>query len=117
MRTPPLYALAHHTVPDTIVIDAAAKMQLPVPFTHGKHATELAKTCDTCHHTQKGLTAEKSHSIKVEKCSSCHLDPKAGVPSMREMSPTKNPFHIACISCHKEQKKGPVMCTGCHKKQ
>ena len=109
-------AFAHHTIPETIVIDAAAKKQLPVPFSHGKHATTLVKSCDTCHHTQKGLTEEKSHQIKVVKCSTCHLDPKDNAPSMREMSPTKNPFHIGCIACHKEQRKGPMVCTGCHRK-
>ena len=110
-------ALAHHTIPDTVVIDDAAKKQLPVPFTHAKHATTLVKSCDTCHHMQKGLTAEKSHTIKVLNCSVCHLNPPSSVPSMREMSLTKNPFHIVCISCHKEQKKGPVLCTECHRKK
>lgn len=109
-------ALAHHTMPDAVVIDDAAKKQLPVPFSHGKHAATLVKTCDTCHHTQKGLTAEKSHATKVVNCSTCHLDPKGDVPSMREMSLTKNPFHLVCISCHREEKKGPVVCTGCHRK-
>jgi hypothetical protein len=103
-------------IPETIIINAAAKKQPPVPFTHAKHATTLAKTCDTCHHLQKNLTAEKVKDMKVVKCSTCHLDPKGEVPSMREMSMTKNPFHIRCISCHKAEKKGPVVCTACHKK-
>jgi hypothetical protein len=106
-------ALAHHG-PENIVIKAAQKKQAPVPFSHGKHAKTLVKGCDTCHHTQKGLTADKDADVK--KCSTCHLDPKAGVPSMREMSLTKNPFHILCIDCHKTQKKGPTVCTQCHKK-
>lgn len=100
--------------PVTIKIDAAAKKQPAVSFTHEKHA-KLAKSCDSCHHTQKGLTADKD--TKVVKCSTCHLDPKdAKTPGMREMSMTKNPFHTRCVACHKEQKKGPVACTGCHKK-
>lgn len=103
-------------IPETIIINAAAKRQLPVPFTHGKHATTLAKTCDTCHHTQKGLTAEKVKDMKVVKCSTCHLDPKGEVPSMREMSMTRNPFHIRCIACHKAERKGPMVCTECHRK-
>ncbi|MGZ5432293.1 MAG: cytochrome c3 family protein [Thermoanaerobaculia bacterium] len=108
-------ALAHHG-PATITINAAAKKQPPVPFNHEKHSMTLVKSCDTCHHTQKGLTAEKAKDTKVAKCSSCHLDPKPPVPSMREMSLTKNPFHIGCIACHKEQKKGPTACTACHKR-
>ena len=104
-----------HHGPVSVNIDAAAKKQPPVPFSHEKHATKLVKTCDTCHHTQKGLKSDEG--VKVVKCSSCHLDPKPNVPSMREMSLTKNPLHAGCIDCHKEQKKGPTACTGCHVKK
>ena len=105
-------SFAHHG-PETIEIKAAAKKQPLVKFSHEKHA-KLAKSCDTCHHTQKGL---KSDTEKVEKCTTCHLDPKKpNIPSMREMSVSKNPFHGRCIACHKEQKKGPTACTGCHVK-
>ncbi len=108
-------AFAHY--PDKIRIDAAAKNQLPVPFDHAKHGETLAKSCDTCHHTRKGLTKAQTDTVDVQKCSACHLDPKdAKIPSMREMSPTRNPMHIRCISCHKEQKKGPTLCTRCHTK-
>lgn len=103
-------------IPETLVIKAAAKKLPPVPFSHAKHARTLVKTCTTCHHTQKTLTAETVKDTKVVKCSTCHLDPKGEVPSMREMSTTKNPFHIRCTSCHKAEKKGPVVCTECHKK-
>jgi len=109
-------AFAHHG-PATITINAAAKKQPAVSFSHEKHSMTLVKTCDTCHHTQKGLTAEKAKDTKVVKCSTCHLDPKGTVPSMREMSLTKNPLHMECITCHKEQKKGPTACTGCHVKK
>lgn len=105
-------AFAHH--PDKVDIKAAAKKQTAVPFNHMKHV-KLAKSCDTCHHTNKGLTAETK--AKVEKCSTCHLDPKPNVPGMREVSLTKNPFHMGCIACHKTQKKGPVACAGCHVKK
>jgi len=103
--------------PPTVTIKAAAKKQPQVVFAHEKHSTKLVKSCDTCHHTQKGLTAEKATAMNVVKCTTCHLDPKnPKAPGMREMALNKNPFHIRCISCHKEQKKGPVVCTGCHKK-
>ena len=109
-------ANAHHG-PVTTNLNAAAKKMAGVPFTHEKHSLKLAPTCDTCHHTQKGLKAEGT-GMDVKKCSTCHLDPKdAKIPSMREMSLTKNPYHIRCISCHKEQKKGPTVCTGCHIKK
>lgn len=106
-------AYGHHG-PAKTAISAAAKKQPAVPFAHDKHIAR-AKSCDTCHHTDKGLTKDSDKDVK--KCSTCHLDPKAGVPSMREMSLTKNPFHIACIKCHKEQKKGPAACAGCHVKK
>ena len=106
-------AFAHHG-PVTLEIKAAAKKQPPVTFSHEKHA-KVAKSCDTCHHTQKGL---KSDAEKVVKCTTCHLDPKKPeMPSMREMSMTKNPFHERCISCHKENKKGPTVCKDCHVKK
>ena len=100
--------------PEKVTIDAAAKKQPPVPFSHQKH-TKYAKSCDRCHHDASGLTAEAK--VVVKKCSSCHLDPKGKVPGMREMSLTANPFHKACIGCHKEQKKGPTGCTVCHLKK
>jgi hypothetical protein len=110
-----LVAYGHHG-PANVTIDAAAAKQPPVPFSHGKHASSLVTSCDTCHHTDKGLT--KDTDKNVQKCSACHLDPKPGVPSMREASLQKNPFHTPlCISCHREQKKGPVVCTGCHVKK
>lgn len=110
-------ALAHF--PKTVNIDEAMKKQPSVTLDHEKHADKLVKSCDVCHHTQKGLTKAEADSGKVEvrKCSACHLDPKdAKIPSMREMSPTKNPMHIRCMGCHKTEKKGPAACTGCHKK-
>jgi hypothetical protein len=108
-------ALAHY--PGKITLDAAAKKQPGVPFDHAKHGDTLAKSCGTCHHTQKDLTKAHTNTVDVKKCSTCHLDPKsASIPSMREMSMTKNPYHIRCISCHKEQKKGPTVCKDCHKK-
>ena len=107
-------ALAHY--PGKVKIDAAAKKQLPVPFDHAKHGDTLVKSCDTCHHTNKGLTKAQTDKVDVKKCSECHLDPKGTVPSMRDMSPTKNPLHVRCIGCHKEQKKGPTVCNKCHVK-
>ena len=110
------YALAHY--PGVVKIDQAAKKQPAVTFNHAKHGETYAKSCDTCHHNNKGLKREQADSVNVKKCAECHLDPAAGskAPSMREMGLTKNPMHIRCISCHKEQKKGPTACNQCHKK-
>lgn len=112
----PTLAYGHHG-PTTVTINAAAKKQAPVPFSHEKHAEKLVKSCDTCHHMNKGLKAGGDVS-KVQKCSTCHLDPKdPKTPGMREMSMAKNPFHMVCVDCHKSGKKGPSTCTGCHVKK
>ncbi|HSL84721.1 MAG TPA: cytochrome c3 family protein, partial [Thermoanaerobaculia bacterium] len=99
--------------PDEILIDAAKDKRAGTLFPHAKHV-EMVDSCVTCHHTSEGLTA--SSGQKVETCTSCHLDPKAGVPGMREMSLTKNPFHKMCIDCHKAETKGPTKCDDCHPK-
>ena len=110
-----LATVALAAVPDKVTISAAKSKQPAVTFDHAKHATTYVKTCETCHHNHKGLT--KDTKVEVKKCTSCHLDTKGKVmPSAREMSMTKNPFHIRCAGCHKTEKKGPVVCTGCHKK-
>jgi len=109
-----LIALAHHG-PDTVTIDAAADKKSPVVFPHAAHI-EVVDQCDTCHHTQEGLTAESD--AEVETCASCHLDPESeDVPSMRQMSLKKNPFHAGCIDCHKEEGAGPTKCDECHPKE
>ena len=107
-------ALAHY--PGNIKIDAAAKKQPPVPFNHAKHGDTLAKSCDKCHHTHKGLTKAQTDKIDVKKCSECHLKAQGKMATMADMSLTKNPMHVQCIGCHKELKKGPTVCTQCHKK-
>lgn len=107
-------AWAHY--PGTVKVDVAAKKQPPVTFNHAKHGDTLVKTCETCHHMNKGLTKAQADKVQVKKCSDCHLEAKGKTPSMREMSLTKNPMHVRCVGCHKENKKGPTACNGCHKK-
>lgn len=104
---------APHHGPDDVVIDAAQSKKGPVAFPHAKHA-EMVESCDTCHHTNKGLTAQTDAEVKA--CSACHLDPEGDVPGMREMSMKKNPFHVTCVDCHKTEAKGPTKCDDCHKK-
>jgi hypothetical protein len=101
-------------IPENITIDAAMNKKSAVEFPHAAHV-ETGVSCDTCHHTLEGLTAERAAEVK--KCSACHLDPtEEGVPSMREMSPSKNPLHKGCINCHKTEAKGPIKCNDCHPK-
>ncbi len=99
----------------TVTIGEAAKKQAPVVFPHEKHTT-LVKTCDTCHHTNKGLTADSK--VKVQKCSECHMKPQGTkVTTMADMNLQKNPMHLKCVGCHKEMKNGPTTCVQCHKKK
>jgi len=107
--------------PDEVTLDDCQSKQAAVKFPHKAH---IAVTdCVTCHHTQAGLTAETATATEVQKCGSCHTKPeKAETPKCAEMSLTKNPFHIACINCHKEQvkkdaaTKAPTKCQDCHPK-
>ncbi|MDX1584009.1 MAG: cytochrome c3 family protein, partial [Thermoanaerobaculia bacterium] len=107
------FAFAHHG-PDKVTWDDVADKQPAVTFDHAKHANELVDSCDTCHHTNKGLTAEDDK--KVMPCTKCHLKkPMGDVGTMKDMSPKKNPMHIKCMGCHKEN-DGPTKCTECHQK-
>jgi hypothetical protein len=103
--------------PETVKLDSCGEKQPAVDFPHMKHFQELSIPCVTCHHTNTGLTLETAGAASIEKCTSCHLEPeKAETPSCKEMSLTKNAMHLACVSCHKEQAKGPTKCADCHKK-
>jgi len=87
-----------------------------VHFNHAAHM-KLAETCAKCHHTQKDLKADSD--VEVATCVGCHLTPeKEGVPDIKQMSPTKNAYHITCMGCHKESGKdtAPTKCTDCHVK-
>ena len=33
------------------------------------------------------------------------------------MSMKKNPFHMLCINCHKQEGEGPTSCNDCHVKK
>lgn len=112
-------------LPETITIDACADKKAPVEFPHKAHF-ELTE-CTTCHHTAEGLTLETAAEIEVKTCASCHVEPeKAETPLCSEKSLKKNPYHITCVGCHKDQKKeakaagkefkGPTKCTACHPK-
>ncbi|MDX1632895.1 MAG: cytochrome c3 family protein [Thermoanaerobaculia bacterium] len=105
-------AVAHHG-PEEIVIDEAVDKKSAVTFPHWVHQ-DAVEECTTCHHKQENLTPETADEMEVEACSSCHLDPEDEAPSMREMSIRKNPFHVGCIDCHKEQEAGPTKCADCH---
>jgi hypothetical protein len=108
-------------MPENITLDACADTKAAVEFPHTAHF-ELA-ACVDCHHTSEGLTAETVADMEVASCASCHLDPEeATTPSCKEKSLKKNPFHVLCVSCHKDAKKenadtkAPTKCNDCHPK-
>ena len=104
--------------PEEVTVDDCVAKKSAVIFKHKAHG-ELTP-CSTCHHTQEALTAD---SGEAEKCSTCHIEPeKAETPKCSEMSTKKNPFHLGCISCHKDavakdaSVAAPTKCDGCHPK-
>ena len=108
------------TPPEKVKIDDCVTKKSAVEFPHGAHVKAIAE-CKTCHHTQPALTATSTE--KVETCGSCHTAPeKAETPKCSEMSATKNPFHMSCVKCHKEElakkadTKAPTKCDQCHPK-
>ena len=108
------------TPPEKVTIDDCVAKKAAVEFPHGAHVKAVAE-CKTCHHTQPALTATSGE--KVETCGSCHTAPeKAETPKCSEMSATKNPFHMSCVKCHKEElakkadTKAPTKCDQCHPK-
>ena len=108
------------TPPEKVKIDDCVTKKSAVEFPHGAHVKAIAE-CKTCHHTQPALTATSTE--KVETCGSCHVAPeKAETPKCSEMSAPKNPFHMVCVKCHKEElakkadTKAPTKCDQCHPK-
>ena len=99
---------------EVISLDGCGEKKAAVEFPHKAH--QEVTECTTCHHTAEGLTADSD--VEVKSCKSCHLNPEnAETPSCSEMSMSKNPYHKMCISCHKEQGKGPTKCNDCHPKE
>ncbi|HSM51567.1 MAG TPA: cytochrome c3 family protein [Thermoanaerobaculia bacterium] len=114
-----VHAVKANQAPADLVIDDCAAKRAPVAFPHAKHVP--VGSCDSCHHTQKGLTAEST--VEVESCASCHKTPeKPETPNCTDMGLKKNIYHISCIACHKAEvakdatKKLPVKCDDCHPK-
>ena len=111
----PTLAATAKDAPTDATIDACAAKKSAVEFPHAAHF-ELTE-CTTCHHTNEGLTADSD--MEVEACATCHQNPEAAeTPDCSQMSLSKNPFHITCVTCHKESgsEAAPTKCDGCHPK-
>jgi hypothetical protein len=114
-----LLAVPASKAPDKVTLDDCVAKKVAVQFPHGQHAKALE--CKTCHHTQADLKAGDATEVKT--CGECHVTPeKAETPKCSEMGTKTNPFHIACVGCHKEElakkadTKAPTKCDQCHPK-
>lgn len=115
-----VFATTAKDAPEKVTIKDCAAKKTAVEFPHKAHI-DAGVACSKCHHTQKDLKAGAADEVKA--CAACHVTPeKAETPKCSEMSPTKNPYHIGCIGCHKEEvakkadSKAPTKCDQCHKK-
>jgi hypothetical protein len=101
--------MAAKAPPKTVTIKGCQKSKPPVTLKHEDHAKKHKIACKTCHH--KGDIGQACSAAK------CHAGKAEGKRlGCAEMSPSKNPYHVRCIGCHKKESKGPKGCSECHKK-
>lgn len=82
----------------------------PAVFEHDPH-NELAaiEECNICHHIYEDGKLIEDESSEDQSCVDCHEMQDAGQkPGLMKA------FHTNCKSCHREKKKGPLMCGQCH---
>ena len=82
----------------------------PAVFEHDPH-NELAaiEECNICHHIYEDGKLIEGESSEDQSCVDCHEMQDAGQkPGLMKA------FHTNCKSCHREKKKGPLMCGQCH---
>ena len=83
----------------------------PAIFDHDAHNEKAGlEECYVCHHLydENGKLLE-DESSEDQACSDCHELARSGnKPALMKA------FHDNCKGCHKERKKGPLMCGQCH---
>ncbi|MDH3799279.1 MAG: cytochrome c family protein [Desulfobacterales bacterium] len=85
----------------------------PAVFEHDPH-NELAaiEECNICHHLYEDGKLIEDESSEDLGCADCHEMQDIGrKPGLMKA------FHTHCKSCHREKKKGPLMCGQCHLRQ
>lgn len=82
----------------------------PAVFKHDDHneAAEIEE-CNECHHLYENGKKLEDESSDDQLCSDCHSE-----NSSNNQPGLKKAFHLNCKGCHREKKKGPVMCGKCH---
>jgi cytochrome c553 len=109
-----LFFVSAHSQEDMRFVNADAfenPQRPPAVFNHDEH-NELAQIeeCSECHHVydEEGNRLE-DESSEDQSCAECHeLEASGRKPALMKA------FHTNCKGCHKEKKKGPVMCGQCH---
>jgi hypothetical protein len=82
----------------------------PAVFEHDLH-NELAaiEECNICHHVYEDGKLIEDESSEDQGCADCHEMQDIGRrPGLMKA------YHTRCKSCHREKKKGPLMCGQCH---
>ena len=94
-----------------VFFDHKSHQNLVNPDPDYKFKADKSAACAGCHHTKSATGV-----IQLWSCRSCHgyETPAAGTHA-RAKSFADDAFHGECISCHRAAKKGPVLCSGCHK--
>jgi len=109
-----VFLISAHSQEDMQFVSAEAFIKHrrpPAVFRHDAH-NELAgiEECYICHHVydENGKPVE-DESSEDQSCSECHEIAHSGnKPALMKA------FHANCKGCHKEEKKGPLMCGLCH---
>jgi len=83
----------------------------PSVFRHDEHNERAGiEECNECHHLyDKNGKRLEDESSEDQRCSDCH-----GLKADGRKPGLMKAFHTNCEGCHKEKKKGPVMCGQCH---
>ena len=82
-------------------------------FKHEVHneAAEIDE-CNECHHVYEDGVKLEDESSEDMACSECHeIDVSEEQPALMQA------FHMNCKGCHLSEKKGPIMCGECHRKE
>lgn len=100
---------------DSPLVNTFENLYGPVRFMHSKHAAQLEGNCALCHHmSPEGADAAANRLSETIACRACHQE--AFLPEQSERLGLKAAYHQQCMSCHERMNKGPVDCTGCHRK-
>jgi hypothetical protein len=110
------FLVAAHSQEEMISVDNSV---FPNPervasvFKHEAHneAAEIDE-CNECHHVYQDGVKLEDESSEDRLCSDCHdIEMSGNQPSLMQA------FHTKCKACHLSEKKGPIMCGECHRKE